>query len=65
MARAARRGRVRFLDADGAELFTEDRRSTALVWFGGDAPISRSATVEVTTRFSPAESGPVASASPA
>jgi hypothetical protein len=59
MARAARRGRVRFLDADGAELFTEDRRSTVLVWFGGDAPISRSATVEVTTRFSPAESGPI------
>jgi len=51
--------RVRFLDADGAELFAEDRRSTALVWFGGDAPISRSATVELTTRFTPAEPGPV------
>ena len=32
---------MRFLDADGAELFAEDRRKTApLVWFGGDAPIS-------------------------
>ena len=51
--------RVRFLDADGTELFTEDRRSSMLVWFGGDAPIGRSATVELATRFTPAESGPV------
>jgi beta-glucosidase len=51
--------RVRFLDDDGAELSTEDRRSSILVWFGGDAPISRSAVVEVTTRFTPVESGPV------
>jgi beta-glucosidase len=51
--------RARFLDADGAELLAEDRRSSALVWFGGDAPIGRSATVELATRFTPAESGPV------
>ena len=51
--------RARFLDADGIELFAEDRRSSALVWFGGDAPIGRSATVELATRFTPAESGPV------
>ncbi len=51
--------RVRFLDSGGAELSTEDRRSTALVWFGGDAPVSRSAAVELTTLFTPAESGPV------
>jgi beta-glucosidase len=51
--------RVRFLDADGTGLFAEDRRSSALVWFGGDAPIGRSATVELATRFTPAESGPV------
>jgi beta-glucosidase len=51
--------RARFLDSGGAELFAEDRRSSALVWFGGDAPIGRSATVELTTRFTPAESGPV------
>jgi len=51
--------RVRFLDSGGTELFTEDRRSSALVWFGGDAPIGRSATVELATRFTPAESGPV------
>jgi len=51
--------RVRFLDSGGTELSAEDRRSSALVWFGGDAPISRSATVDLTTRFTPAESGPV------
>ena len=51
--------RARFLDADGAQLFAEDRRSSMLVWFGGDAPISRSASVELSTRLTPAESGPV------
>jgi beta-glucosidase len=51
--------RVRFLGADGAELHAEDRRSSALVWFGGDAPVSRSAAVELVTLFTPAESGPV------
>jgi beta-glucosidase len=51
--------RVRFLDADGTELSAEDRRSSMLVWFGGDAPIGRSAMVELTTLFTPVESGPV------
>jgi beta-glucosidase len=51
--------RVRFLAADGTELHTEDRRSSALVWFGGDAPVGRSATVQLVTLFTPAESGPV------
>jgi beta-glucosidase len=51
--------RVRFLDSAGGELFAEDRRSSALVWFGGNAPIGRSATVELTTVFTPAETGPV------
>ena len=51
--------RVRFLDADGTELYAEDRRSSVLVWFGGNTPVSRSATVELATRFTPAESGPV------
>jgi len=51
--------RVRFLGADGAELYTEDRRSSALVWFGGDAPVGRSAAVQLVTLFTPAESGPV------
>ena len=41
--------RVRFLAADGTELFAEDRRSSALVWFGGNAPVGRSAAVELAT----------------
>ena len=51
--------RVRFLDADGAELFAEDRRATALVWFGGDAPISASSVLEFGTRYTPEETGEV------
>jgi beta-glucosidase len=51
--------RVRFLAADGTELFAEDRRSTMLVYFGGNAPVGRSAAVELATRFTPAESGTV------
>lgn len=47
--------RVRFLDTQGTELFSEDRRSTRLVYFGGAAPIAHAATVELTTRFVPAE----------
>lgn len=42
-----------FLDADGAELFTEDRRSTALVWFGGDAPVGTAAKLVLTTTYTP------------
>jgi beta-glucosidase len=51
--------RARFLDADGGELFTEDRRSSNLVYFGGDAPIEQAASFELTSRFTPAESGAV------
>ena len=52
--------RVRFVDETGEELFAEDRLKTApLVWFGGAAPISTSAAVELTTRYTPAESGTV------
>lgn len=50
---------VTFRDVDGAELFTEDRRSTALVWFGGDAPIAASASVDLHTTFTPDESGQI------
>ncbi|WP_309108887.1 glycoside hydrolase family 3 C-terminal domain-containing protein [Arthrobacter sp.] len=45
--------RVRFLDAQGNELATEDRRATALVWFGGDVPIEASSLVEFHTIFTP------------
>lgn len=51
--------RVRFLDSNGKELFAEDRRSTALVWFGGDAPIAASSLVQFHTIFTPDETGPV------
>jgi beta-glucosidase len=50
---------VTFRDAGGAELFTEDRRSTALVWFGGDAPIQASASVELRTTFTPDATGEI------
>ncbi|MGK3955507.1 beta-glucosidase family protein [Arthrobacter sp. R4] len=51
--------RVRFLDSNGNELFAEDRRSTALVWFGGDAPIAASSLVQFHTIYTPDETGPV------
>lgn len=51
--------RVTFRDADGTALFTEDRQATALVWFGGDAPIGASSTIVLETRFTPDESGEI------
>jgi beta-glucosidase len=51
--------RVRFLDADGGELFAEDRFSTALVYIGGDAPVGTAAVFELTTLWTPDVSGPV------
>ncbi|WP_206477087.1 glycoside hydrolase family 3 protein [Microbacterium sp. KRD172] len=51
--------RVTFRDANGDALFAEDRRATALVWFGGDAPIGASRTVVLETRYTPAESGEI------
>ncbi len=47
---------ARFLAEDGTELLTEDRRSSNLVYFGGDAPIEAAAEFELTTRFTPEES---------
>jgi beta-glucosidase len=51
--------RVTFFDGDGTELFTEDRRATALVWFGGDAPIAASRRVVVEGDYLPAASGSI------
>jgi len=51
--------RVSFLGEDGEELFAEDRRSTALVWFGGDAPIAASRTVVFATRYTPEQTGEI------
>lgn len=50
---------VRFLDADGAELYREDRLATALVYLGGDAPVAAATTVELTVTWTPSESGQV------
>ncbi|MFF0342576.1 beta-glucosidase [Kribbella sp. NPDC004875] len=54
-----RGARVRFLGADGSELFTEDRFSSALVYLGGDAPVADTTVFEFRTTWTPAESGPV------
>ncbi|QKJ20619.1 beta-glucosidase [Microbacterium hominis] len=51
--------RVSFVDAAGTELFAEDRRATALVWFGGDAPIAQTRTLVFETTYTPAESGEI------
>jgi beta-glucosidase len=51
--------RVRFLAADGRELAAEDRRSSALVYLGGDAPIGDSARFEFRTTYTPAGTGAV------
>ncbi|MCZ2838977.1 beta-glucosidase [Modestobacter sp. VKM Ac-2985] len=51
--------RARFLAPDGTELFGEDRRSSDLVYFGGDAPIEPAAGYELSTRWTPAESATV------
>jgi beta-glucosidase len=45
--------RVVFRDASGTELYAEDRLATDYVWFGGDAPIGRSKTVEATFALTP------------
>ncbi|WP_055555074.1 glycoside hydrolase family 3 protein [Streptomyces sp. NBRC 110028] len=48
--------RARFLDAHGAEVFSEDRFATDLVWFGTTPPGAR--TLELTTRYRPDQDGP-------
>jgi beta-glucosidase len=48
---------VRFLDADGSELFREDRRSTGLFYLGGDAPTVTAARFEVSLIWTPDTTG--------
>ena len=50
---------VRFLDAAGAEVHSEHRLTTDLVWFGGDAPLSGTARVEVSFGWTPDRGGSV------
>jgi beta-glucosidase len=49
--------RASFLDEAGDVMFAEDRRATALVWFGGDAPVAAASTLVLETRYTPEESG--------
>jgi beta-glucosidase len=42
-----------FLDADGTVIFNEDRRSSALVWFGGTAPIAEASIIRFRTVLVP------------
>ena len=51
---------VRFLDADGGELFREDRLATSLTYFGGEAPIGTAQRIELSTIWTPATTGEVA-----
>ncbi|ROQ38661.1 beta-glucosidase [Frondihabitans sp. PhB188] len=51
--------RAAFLDADDVELFGEDRLATALVWFGGDAPIAESSTLQLSTVYTPTATGTI------
>ncbi|WP_433528474.1 beta-glucosidase family protein [Micromonospora sp. CA-263727] len=39
------------------EIHAEDRRSSNLVWFGGDAPIERTAALRVSTTYTPDTTG--------
>jgi beta-glucosidase len=49
---------LRVLFREGEEqLWSEDRRSSNLVWFGGDAPVARSTEVELAAVFRPETTG--------
>ena len=51
--------RVTFLDVDGVELSTEDRRSSALLWFGDETTIAASASIVIEAVYTPVESGTI------
>ncbi|WP_022904998.1 glycoside hydrolase family 3 protein [Curtobacterium sp. B8] len=50
--------RVAFV-RDGAELYVEDRRATALFWFGGDAPTREADRLDITTTYTAPSAGTV------
>jgi beta-glucosidase len=54
-----RGARVQFLDVDRSEIHVEDRRASKLVWFGGDAPIERTAELRIATTFVPDTTGTI------
>jgi beta-glucosidase len=49
--------RVEFLDSEGRQLFAEHRYSTALVWFGGEAPVAEAARLVLETVYTPDSDG--------
>ncbi|GAA3921002.1 beta-glucosidase H [Microbacterium invictum] len=48
---------VEFVDSDDNVLFAEDRRSSALVYFGGDAPVATAHHLIMRTVYTPSASG--------
>ncbi|WP_349429000.1 glycoside hydrolase family 3 C-terminal domain-containing protein [Microbacterium sp. LWS13-1.2] len=48
---------VDMLDDEGNVLFSEERLASALVYFGGDAPIARMSKLVFETDYTPAETG--------
>jgi len=50
--------RVAFVK-DGEELYVEDRRATALFWFGGDAPTREADRLDITTTYTAESTGTV------
>ncbi|ROP61510.1 glycoside hydrolase family 3 protein [Curtobacterium sp. PhB115] len=50
--------RVAFVK-DGEELYVEDRRATALFWFGGDAPTRDADRLDITTTYTAESTGTV------
>nr|WP_254700955.1 glycoside hydrolase family 3 C-terminal domain-containing protein [Curtobacterium pusillum] len=50
--------RVAFV-REGTELFVEDRRATALFWFGGDAPTREADRLDITTTYTAPSTGTV------
>lgn len=48
-----------WVDAAGESLFTEDRRASALVFFGGDAPVGSAEKFVLHTIYTPEETGRV------
>lgn len=54
-----RGARVQFVGEDGTQIHVEDRRASKLVWFGGDAPIERTAELRIATTYVPDTTGPI------
>ncbi|WP_144765973.1 glycoside hydrolase family 3 C-terminal domain-containing protein [Curtobacterium sp. 9128] len=50
--------RVAFVE-DGSELYVEDRRATALFWFGGDAPTRTADRLDITTTYTAPTTGTI------